>query len=215
MVGNLKKIIVLLLCVSFGVYSQQKKSRQIGNEIEVGINFYYYHPNLDEFNKNFSKLENNLLLPRWNDFKINYLVVPKLAYAIDSKQRIALDLGWSYWRYKRENIKSYYYLWMGGVDYRYKLIARTRPTSGLHVSLGGGLISAMFSRSYGNNVGIYTYGRKFYIKGGSTFSVEATDNIELDLNLGYIFVPKMTFDKLKNELSLKSFSGGVGIRYTL
>ncbi len=184
-------------------------------EIEIGISVCYYNPNLDDLNKGFAQAEVNNGLSRWNDFKISYLALPTVIYNIDHRNQLAAQLGGSYVEHTRDNSKSYYYLWMIGGEYRYKIYWWKRYSANLCVSLGGGMVATKFHRTYGNGIGINVFENNLYMNAGATLGIDVTDQIGVNIDLRYLFVPTRKVDNLQSDLLLKSLTAGIGVFYSL
>lgn len=184
-------------------------------KIAIGINFFYFHPNLGDLNAGFSRIEKLDVLPTWNDYKIYYLVLPTITYQINPKMQALVEFGGSYVAQVREDSKSFYGLWMIGGKYRYMPISWNNPPVEVWASLGVGILEAEFYRSYGNDVGVNAVGRKMYIDIGAEGRWEATKRLDVNVNLRYLIVPSMKFANLQSKLSLSSFAVGVGFSYSL
>lgn len=216
MYGIRKYFLVLLLFCSYSAFSQTVSTDSVKQRrVEVGISVFYYHPILSDLNKGFSEAEINSGIRTWKDFDISYMVLSTFGYRFNRWNQFALQAGGSYLMHKRDIHKSYYYLLMFGGEYRFIPISRTRPTSDFWVSLGGGMIITEFYRSYDHNTSMYAFGSKYYVDAGVGIRVAVTQNVGINFDLRYMFVPPMKFDNLGSELKLNSFLGGIGFVVSL
>jgi hypothetical protein len=207
--------VVLLMCFSSSLLCQSSESAVAERKFSIGANFFYYHPNIGELNAGFSRMETSLGLRSWSDFKIYYIAMPTIAYAINSKSRVAIEGGGSYVRRIREDSRSFYGVWMIGGKYMYMPLAWNNPPAELWVSLGAGMIEGEFFRSYANDVGISAVGRRMYVDGGVQGRMAINRRMDVLVDLRYLYVPAITFGDLHSKLKLNAFAAGVGVVYTL
>jgi hypothetical protein len=218
MQGKKKYCLLLLFCCCSLTFGQSTDSVSVTHKLEIGASLFYYHPNLDDFNKGFAKLEQDLKLsPLWSDFKISYLVLPTVVYHLNPKTQIALQVGGSYLERTSNDNKSYYFLWMIGGEYRHVPLSFSmmHVPADLSVSLGAGMVGAKFRRSYEGDVVIKEFTSNIYIHAGTTLSMDLTKRLGIHVDLRYLFIPTTKIDNLKSDLSLKSVMAGIGVYYSL
>jgi hypothetical protein len=216
MQGKIKYCLLLLFCCCSLTFGQSADSVSAARKFEVGVSLLYCHPNLDDFNQGFSKLEQDLHLSLSNDFKISYLVLPSIIYRLNRKTQIAIQLGGSYLERSLGDKKNYYFLWTAGGEYRYIPLSFKIVyfPADLCVSLGGGMIGAKFHREYDADVAINESVSNFYINGGVSLCVDMTKRIGMNIDVRYLFTPKKKLEVLKSDISLKSIMAGMGISYS-
>ncbi|GEM_PF-3022221 len=218
MYNKLIYVILLWTALSCIVFGQKVIIAPVVNQVSIGVDLYYYHPKIDELNSSFSHMESNLGLPGWKDFNISYLVIPRITYEIDQRSQVSIQSGASYFtRFWNEN-KSYYYLFFIGGEYRY--LAFITPSSAkypieLALSLGGGMLTSKFFRSYGQDRNIFAFGSKPYFDGGVALSYATIKQLNINLDLRYLFVPTMNYKNLSSEVKLSSLLFGIGVLYSL
>lgn len=210
-------IMVMTLCLSYNLLCQTSTDIPADYKMAIGVDVFYIHPNIDEFNAGLSKVEGDLGLHMWNDFGVYYLVVPTVSYEIDQNNQLGLQAGGSFAIRTRDDGNSYYYLWMLGGQYQHTAFSTSSKKfpMDIRISIGAGLLAAQFYRSYSNDIALYAYSRKPYVDGGVTIDVKMNKRMSLNADVRYLFVPTMKFDDLQTELKLKSFMIGVGYTYLL
>lgn len=207
--------VILLICFSSSLLCQSSDNAVAERKFSFGAEVFYYHPNIGDLNAGFSRMETSLGLQSWSDFKIYYIALPTVAYAINPKMRVAVEGGGSYVRRIREDSRSFYGVWMIGGKYMYMPLAWNNPPAELWVSLGAGLIEGEFFRSYANDIGISAVGRKIYIDGGVQGRMAINKRMDVSVDLRYIYAPAIMFGNLQSKLKLNAFAAGVGLHYEL
>jgi hypothetical protein len=218
MQGKLKYCVLLLICCRSLMVGQSTDTVSVPPKLEVGVSFLYYHPNLNDFNKRFSAMEQNLRLsPLWSDFKISYVVLPTIMYRLNRKTQIALQAGASYLEQTSDDNKSYYFLWIVGGEYRYVpwSFSMLHIPSDLSVTAGAGMVGVKFRRSYVGDYIVKEFMSNFYVNAGTTLSMDVTKRLGVHIDVRYLFVPTKKLDNLKCDLSLKSVLAGIGVYYSL
>jgi hypothetical protein len=207
--------VILLICFSSSLLCQSSDNAVAERKLSIGVNVFFYHPNIGDLNSGFSRAEQSLGLYSWSDFKIYYIAMPTVAYAINSKMRVAIEGGGSYVRRIREESRSFYGVWMIGGKYMYMPLAWNKPPAELWVSVGAGFIEGEFFRSYANDIGISAVARRMYVDGGVQGRMAINRRTDVLVDLRYLYVPPITFGDLHSKLKLNAFAAGVGIVYTL
>jgi hypothetical protein len=209
--------VIWLLCGSAIAFGQAQKSGPIAGTWGVGVGIYYFHPNIDKFNDGFLQAENDLRLRPWQPFEISYLAITRFSYALDGSHVVGLQAGGSTFMRSRSHseIMSRYSVGLLGGEYQYILLTRSQPKSRLALSAGAGLASAQFHRSYGNDVALNESAGTYFISAGAEFRVNITPQISSHLDVGYLYIPEMSFEHLGGALQLNSLIIGVGFDYAL
>ncbi len=212
----MKRIVAwLTLCMAatgylFGQQSAQQLRAPSPSPIRIEIGASWYHPKLDGFNSAFASLEDQLGLQRWSGDRIDYSVDAGVRYRLFDDQDAVLEGGVTGVYRSRADDRAFNSLWRLGAGYR----IATPVISPLELSGQAtvGVLQASFSRSYDSKALMISAAKtSWYATVGAGVGYALLSRTSLQLNLRYLYAPKLTVAAPAATLDLKALTIGLGV----